>query len=264
MPRALWSGSISFGMVNIPVKLYVAVRDKQVHFHMIHREDGMRLHRKMVCPEHGEVPDDEVVKGYEIGPDKYVVVSPEELESVTPEKSRTIEITDFVDMAQIDPVYFQKPYYLLPEEQAAKAYSLLVEAMEDSGKVAVARFVMHDKEYLAALRPIGDLLCLETMHFADEIVAPGEFSESVPEVETTGKELEMAGQLIEALSDEFEPEKYHDEHREELLELIEKKVEGQQIVKGPQVVEEPGKVVDLMSALEESLEKAKKKRRSAG
>lgn len=262
MPRALWSGSISFGLVNIPVRLAVAVKDRSVRFHKLHRSDGVRLHQKMVCPADGEeVTDEETARGYEISQGAYVVVEQEELDALAPRSSRTIDITDFVDLADIDPVYYERPYYLLPEEQAARPYGLLVRAMTDARKVGIARFVMHNKEYLAALRPVGKVICLETMRFADEVVTADVFEEAVPEPDAKARELDIALQLIDMLSAAFEPGKYRDEHREALLALVERKAEGEEVITAPVEAEETGKVIDLMAALEESLQRARERQR---
>lgn len=263
MPRAIWSGSISFGLVNIPVKLYTGTRDRKIHFHMLNPEDGARVQQALIDPATGEqVPRDKVVKGYEVSPGQYVVVKQEELDRLTPKTSRLIEISDFVDLDGIDPIYYEHPYYLLPEEGATNAYSLLVRAMEEKKKVGVGKFVMHNKEYLVAIRTLEGVLCLETMRFADEVVEPGELE--LPEVkeEPRKKELQMAEQLIDMLAEEFDPTEYRDEYMEELKKLIKSKEEGKELVTQPEV-EEPGKVVDLMSALEKSLDEAKKKKKEA-
>jgi DNA end-binding protein Ku len=265
MARAIWSGAISFGLVNIPVKLYSAVSRKTVRFHQLDSEDNQRIQQKRVNPRTGEeVPYENLVKGYEIGPDRYVVITPEELEGLEPEKTRTIDIEDFVDLHQIDPIFFENPYYLVPDRAAAKPYQLLVESMTQLEKVAVGRIVMRGKEHLVAIRPLDGVLCVEMMRYADEVVPPREI-EGLPEgdVEPTQKELDMARQLIEALSGDFEPEKYHDQYREQLLDLIEKKAAGEEIVAEP-LVEEPAKVVDLMAALEQSLARAGRGGEAAG
>src|SRR6476469_9518759 len=170
MPRSIWTGAISFGLVNVPVKLYSAVSKKTVRFHQLHETDGVRIQQKRVCPADGEeVPFDQIVKGYEITPDQYVVVTPEELEAIEPRKTKTIDIEDFVDLVDIDPIFYDHPYYLLPGTGAEKPYKLLVTAMEDAGKVAIARVVIRQKEQLVAIRPTGDILTMETMNFADEV-----------------------------------------------------------------------------------------------
>jgi DNA end-binding protein Ku len=258
MPRAIWSGAISFGLVNIPVKLYSAVSRKTVRFHQIDSESGGRVRQKRVGPDGEEVAYEQIVKGYEIGPDRYVTISPEELESLEPEKTRTIDIEDFVDLEEIDPIFYDHPYYLAPDTGAAKAYRLLVDAMQDSGKVAVARVVLRSKEHLVAIRPRSGVLAMETMLFADEVISPDALDElsSDGEVQTSDRELTMAKQLIESLTSEFEPEKYRDEYRERVLDLIERKAQGETVViETP--VEAPAKVPDLMAALEASIASAK-------
>jgi DNA end-binding protein Ku len=258
MPRSIWTGAISFGLVNVPVKLYSAVSKKSVRFHQLHESDGVRIQQKRVCPADGEeVPWEDIVKGYEISPDQYVVVTPEELEALDPKKTKTIDIEEFVDLDEIDPLYYDHPYYLLPGQGAAKPYKLLSDAMKDANKVAIARVVIRTKEQLVAIRPLGDVLAMATMNFADEVVDPDSFDEAPGEdIDTTKRELDMARQLIESLTAEFEPSKYHDEYREAVLQLIEQKAEGKEVVIQP--VEEPERVPDLMAALEASLAAAKK------
>jgi DNA end-binding protein Ku len=255
MPRAIWSGAISFGLVNIPVKLYSAVSRKTVRFHQIDAESGQRIRQQRVNPVSGdEVAYDRIVKGYEIGPDRYVTITPEELESLEPQKSRTIDIEDFVELEEIDPIYFDHPYYLVPDTGAAKAYRLLVDAMSESGKVAMARVVLRSKEHLVAIRPRDGVLAMETMLFADEVIS-ADGLDGVPdadEVPTSERELAMAKQLIDSLSSEFEPEKYRDEYRERVLDLIERKAQGETIVIEA-APEAPQKVPDLMAALEASI-----------
>src|ERR1041384_6146669 len=194
-----------------------------------------------------------MVKGYETSPARYVTITPEELESLDPKATRSIDIEDFVDLDQIDPVHYERPYYLVPEKGASKAYKLLLDAMTESNKVAIARLVLRTKQYLAAIRPMGNVLCLEMLLFADEVV-PAEAREALPgpDTEVSDRELKMAQQLIESLSTDFEPEKYRDEYRERVLALIDQKAEGAEIVAQP-AAEEPSKVVDLMAALEASL-----------
>jgi DNA end-binding protein Ku len=258
MPRAIWSGAISFGLVNIPVKLYSAVSRKTVRFHQIDAESGARVRQKRVGADGEEVAYEQIVKGYEIGPDRYVTITPEELESLEPQKTRTIDIEDFVDLEDIDPMFYDHPYYLAPDTGAAKAYRLLVDAMEDSGKVAVARVVLRSKEHLVAIRPRSGVLAMETMLFADEVISPDSLDELAGdgEVATSDRELTMAKQLIDSLTSEFEPEKYRDEYRERVLDLIERKAQGETVViEAPD--EAPAKVPDLMAALEASIASAK-------
>jgi DNA end-binding protein Ku len=267
MPRAIWSGAISFGLVNIPVKLYSAVSKKTVRFHQIDAESGGRVRQKRVGPDGEEIAYEQIVKGYEIGPDRYVTITPEELEALEPQKTRTIDIEDFVDLEQIDPIYYDHPYYLAPDTGATKAYRLLVDAMEDSGKVAVARVVLRSKEHLVAIRPRDGALAMETMLFADEVIAADSLEELAAadgDVQTSDRELAMANQLIDSLASDFEPEKYRDEYRERVLDLIERKAQGETIViEEPEA--EPEKVPDLMAALEASIASAKKpaKKKSA-
>jgi DNA end-binding protein Ku len=260
MPRAIWSGAISFGLVNIPVKLYSAVSRKTVRFHQIDAESGARVRQKRVGPDGEEVAYEQIVKGYEIGPDRYVTISPEELEALEPQKTRTIDIEDFVDIEQIDPIYYDHPYYLAPDTGAAKAYKLLVDAMEDSGKVAVARVVLRSKEHLVAIRPRDGALALETMLFSDEVIEADSLEELAAgdgDVKTSDRELAMANQLIDSLASDFEPGKYRDEYRERVLDLIERKAQGETIVI-EEPAAEPEKVPDLMAALEASIASAKK------
>jgi DNA end-binding protein Ku len=264
MPRSIWTGAISFGLVNVPVKLYSAVSKKTVRFHQLHEPDGVRIQQKRVCPADGEeVPFDQIVKGYEITPDQYVVVTPEELEAIEPRKTKTIDIEDFVDLEDIDPIYYDHPYYLLPGTGAAKPYKLLVTAMEDAGKVAIARVVIRQKEQLVAIRPTGDILTMETMNFADEVIPHDRFDEAPgADVDTNKREVDMARQLIESLAAEFDPSKYQDTYRERVLELIEQKAEGKEIAVQP--TEEPQEVPDLMAALEASVNAARQNRESGG
>src|SRR5215211_3081448 len=259
MARAIWSGAISFGLVNIPVKLYSAVSRKTVRFHQLDGADNQRIQQKRVNPRTGEeVPYENLVKGYEIGPVRYVIVTPEELDSLAPEKTRTIDIEDFVDLDQIDPMYYDHPYYLAPDTGAAKAYRLLVDAMEESGKVAVARVVIRSKENLVAIRPRNGALAMETMLFSDEVISPEDLDElrADGDQKTTDRELAMAQQLIDSLASDFEPEKYRDEYRDRVLDLIERKAQGETIVI-EEPTEEPQPVPDLMAALEASIASAK-------
>ena len=252
----MWSGAISFGLVNVPVKLYSAVSRKTVRFHQLNGKTGTRIAQKRVDPSTGdEVNYEDIVKGYELTKERYVVITPEELEALDPEKSRTIDIEDFVDLADIDPVYYDHPYYLIPDKGAAKAYGLLLGAMQESGKVAIARVVLRSKEQLVAIRPApGDVLMMETMIFADEVISPEDIDDlpEAKDLKASDRELKMAQQLIDSLSAEFEPEKYHDEYREKVLELIERKASGEEIAVQPEAPK-PKQVPDLMAALEASL-----------
>lgn len=262
MPRAIWSGSINFGLVNIPVKLYSAVSKKTVHFNQLDGRTQSRIKQKRVSAETGEeVPYDQIVKGYELASGAYVVVTDDELSALDPKALRTIDIDEFVSLADIDPMFYDAPYYLAPD-RAPKPYVLLAEAMEKAQKVGIAHFVMRTKQYLAAVRPQDGRLMLSTMVYADEINDPVSIPElsEVEDLEVSDRELAMAEQLIESLTGEFEPEKFHDTYREAVLELIEKKASGEQIV-APAAAAEPDKVVDLMAALEASVAAAKESRK---
>jgi len=260
MPRPIWSGAISFGLVNVPVKLTSAQSQKDVRFNQLDGNDNARISTKRVRVDDGEeVPYERIVKGYEIAPGRYVVIDPRELESLDPKASRTIDIEEFVSLDEIDPLYYEKGYILLPDKGAEKPYALLARAMEASGKVAIARFVMRTKQYLASVRAKSGALVLSTMLYEDEVVVPDQV-EGLPDAESvapSAKEVAMAEQLIESLTTEFEPGKYRDTYRDKVLELIEAKAEGQEIVQS-EPGEEPTKVVDLMAALEASLAAAKK------
>ena len=258
MARSIWRGAISFGLVNVPVKLYSAVSKKTVRFNQLHDEDGARIQQKRVCSKDGEeVPYENIVKGFEIGPDRYVVITPEELEALDPAKTRSIDIEDFVEVDQIDPLYYEHPYYLVPDTGATKAYKLLLEALRETNKVAIARVVLRSKEYLVAIRPAGDVLTMETMLFADELI-PADGLDELPDadVQATAREIGMARQLIEAQASDFDPSKYRDEYRERVLELIERKAAGEEVAVQP-MVEEREEVPDLMAALEQSLAAAR-------
>jgi DNA end-binding protein Ku len=257
MARSIWSGAISFGLVNVPIKLYSAVSKKTVRFHQLNGTTGNRIQQKRVDPETGdEVNYEDIVKGYELTRDRYVIITPEELETLDPEKTRSIDIEDFVDESEIDPIFYDHPYYLVPDKGAAKAYGLLLNAMADADKVAIARVVIRSKEQLVAIRPHrdGDLLVMETMVFADEVVGTDAIDDlpDSKDLKVSERELKMARQLIESLTDTFDPSKYKDSYREKVLELIEAKADGQEITVAPEVPE-PAKVPDLMAALEASL-----------
>jgi DNA end-binding protein Ku len=258
MARSIWTGAISFGLVTVPVKLYSAVSRKTVRFHQLNGPTGVRIQQKRVDPSTGDdVSYEDIVKGFEIGPDRYVIIEPGELEALDPKKTRTIEIEDFVDLTDIDPILYDHPYYLAPGAGGAKPYRLLLEAMRESGKVAIAKVVIRQKENLVAIRPMeGDVLGMATMIFADEVVDPERIDEldSAREVEVNDRELSIAKQLVESLSGEFEPDKYRDTYREEVLALIERKAAGEEIAVQPAKEEEEEPVPDLMAALKASLD----------
>jgi DNA end-binding protein Ku len=253
----MWTGAISFGMVTVPVKLYSALNRKSVRFHQLSSKSGVRIAQKRVDPSTGEeVPYEDVVKGYEIAPDRYVVIEPGELETLQPKKTRTIEIEDFVELSQIDPVFYDHPYYLAPGPGGAKPYRLLLEAMRETGKVAIARVVIRSKEQLVAVRPMGDALGMATMIFDDEILPPDRLEEiaEAAEIKTTKRELDIAKQLVDSLAGDFEPERYSDTYRDEVLALIERKAQGKEIAIQPAAEEVAAPAPDLMSALKASLD----------
>jgi DNA end-binding protein Ku len=255
MARAIWSGAISFGLVNVPVKLYSATSPKTVRFHQLSSKTGARVRQKRVDSSTGdEVAYEDIVKGYEITPDRYVMIAPEELEAFDPKATRTIDIEEFVEIADIDPIYYDHNYYLAPTSGGAKAYRLLLDAMREAGKVGIGRVVLRSKQQLCALRPTDDVLTLTTMLFGDEVLTPDRIDEldAIADAEATDRELAMAQQLIGSLSADFDPARFRDEYRERVLELIEKKAAGEEIAVQPEA-EEPAAAPDLMAALEASL-----------
>jgi DNA end-binding protein Ku len=256
MARSIWSGSISFGLLNVPVKLFSAVARRNIALREIRDSDSARIkHRRFADGTDEEVPYENIIKAYEISDGQYVPLTKDEMESLAPEKSRAIDVLDFVDIEEIDPMYFDSPYYLGPATGAEKAYSLLAAAMETSGKAAIARFVFRNKEHLAAIRASDGILTLTTMRFADEVVPPSELDDALPDkqAKVAKKEQQMAEQLIDSLSTEFDPSSYRDEYREQLLELIERKAEGKEIVASEAQAPKATKAPDLMAALEESI-----------
>ncbi len=262
MARPIWSGTISFGLVSIPVKLFNAVSKKGVSFNQIDSRNGARIRLKKTNAETGEdVPDDEIVKGYEITRGQYVIVDPDELDQFVPTATRTIDIEEFVDLDRIDPIYFDSPYYVAPDK-VAKPYALLTRAMAETGKVGIARFVMRGKQYVAAVRSADGHLVLSTMVYADEVVDPQGIDEitDAQGVDLSDRELKMAEQLVESLAADFEPDRFHDTYREQVLELIEQKASGEEWV-APEPTAAAPKVVDLMAALEASVAAAKEARK---
>ncbi|HET9727812.1 MAG TPA: Ku protein [Acidimicrobiia bacterium] len=256
MPSAIWTGSISFGLVQVPVRLVGATKNRDVSFNQLEEGTGARIRYKKVSDQTGEeVPAEKIQRGYEISKGRYVVIEPDELESLRPKGSHAIEIEEFIDLDAIDPLYFEQPYYLIPDKRGAKPYKLLVDAMAELNKVAIGRIIVRSKERLVAIRTIDGMLCIETMRYADEVLSREDL---VPEedVELTDRERTMARQLVESLSSEkFDLEQYHDEYREQVLDLIERKAAGEAIVAEP-IVEPPSKVLDLVAALEASIAKA--------
>lgn len=263
MARSIWSGSISFGLLNVPVKLYSAVARRSISLREIRASDSARIkHRRFAEGTDEEVPYEDIIRAYEITPGQYVPLGKDELAALAPERSRVIEVEDFVDIGEIDPMYFDSPYYLGPAEGAEKAYSLLAAAMESAGKAAIARFVFRNTEHLAALRAADGVLTLTTMRFADEVVPPSELEDALPEsrAKVAKKEQQMAEQLIDSLSTEFDPASYRDEYREQLLALIERKAEGKEVVAPEPQAPRATKAPDLMAALEESIATVKRRR----
>ena len=263
MARSIWTGAISFGLVTVPVRLYSAVNRKTVRFHQLSGKSGVRIAQRRVDPSTGdEVAYEDIVKGFELTPDRYVVVEPGELETLQPKKTKTIEIEDFVELSDIDPIYYDHPYYLAPGTGGAKPYRLLVEAMRETDRVAIARVVIRSKEALVALRPMDDhVLGMSTMLFPDEVVDPDSIDEisATGDVEVTKRELDIAKQLVESLAGPFEADKYHDTYRQEVLDLIERKAAGEEIAVQPATDEEEEPVPDLMAALKASLDAVRDK-----
>jgi DNA end-binding protein Ku len=260
MARAIWKGSLNFGLVNVPVGVYPATQDKTIHFNQFEAGTSDRIRYRKVNERTGEeVDNSNIVRGFDLGGGEYVILSDEELESAEPEKSRLIEITDFVDLHQIDPVYFRTTYYLAPEGEAAtKAYELLRQVMDTTHKVAIGTVVMRNKEYPVAIRPDDDVLELETMYFADEIRSPQKELPEMPDsVQLSERELSMAQLLLESMANEWEPGKYHDTHREKVEALIEEKRQGHEIVTGVQAEPTATPVVDLMDVLSASINSAR-------
>jgi len=259
MPRAIWTGSISFGLVNVPVKLYSAVHQQDIHFNQFEEGTGAHIQYKRVSEKSGdEVPWEHIVKGYEVSKGNFVMVEPDELDAIAPEATRTIDIDDFVALEDIDPIYYEHTYYLAPsgpEGGAGKAYRLLLEAMEDQGKVGIGKVVLRTKQYLAAVRPLQGALAMSTMRFADEIVAVSDV-DGVPggRAKPAPKELRLASQIVDALTADWEPEQYHDTYTEQLRDLIAAKAKGKQVTVEAEEEEPSAKVIDLMEALQASVE----------
>jgi DNA end-binding protein Ku len=258
MPRPIWSGSLSFGLVNVPVKLMSATRDRGIHFNQLHEKDHARIEVRRVCTkENVEVPWEEVARGYELDDGDVIMLTDEELDAADPKKTRTIDIEAFVDLEEIDPIYFDHPYFLVPDsnEAAVRAYHLLREVMEQSGRVAIARFVLRTKEYLVAVRARGNAISLTTMRFHDEVRGPDDVGVARP-AKAKKAQVDQAVTLIESLKRDFEPENYEDEHRKRLLAIIQRKRKGQEI-EIPEEPETPAAAPDLMAALEASIQRMK-------
>ena len=252
MPRSVWNGTITFGMVNVPIKLYSATESKSVHFHQVHARDGSRIEHRRVCSkEDKEVPYEEVVKGYEISNGKYVVLEKDEVKAAAGEKTKTIPIEDFVEVAAMDPEVFDKTYYLGSRDGGEDGYKALLAALERTGRAGIGRMTFHDREYLVAIRALDGVLALHTMRFADELVAADEIELEPPERAPGDREVKMAGRLVESLHEDFRPDRYADEYRAAVLELIERKASGKQIEAPEEEPEESND--DLMAALEASI-----------
>jgi DNA end-binding protein Ku len=265
MARAIWKGSISFGLVNIPIALYPATRREEFKFRLLRKSDLSPVSYKRVAEKDGkEVPWDQIVKGYEYEKGKYVVLKDEDFERVDLEATQTVDIQDFVDQEEIDPIFFYKPYYLEPQKGGDKAYALLRDALKDSNKVGIAKVVIKTRQYLAGVKPEDGVLVLELMHFADELADPGKLH--VPKKTEVGKrEMNMAKSLIDSMSSKWNPEKYRDDYREALMEVIEEKVEtgGKEIEEKPKKARKPTKVIDLVSVLQKSLEQTGGKKKAS-
>ena len=258
MARSIWSGTTSFGLVSVPIKLYSAIEQKDVSFNMIDEKTKSRIRYKRVSEKTGrEIDNDRIVKGYEIRKDEYVLIDPEELEEFDPKATRTIDIEDFVALDEIDPIYYERTYYLAPARGGERAYALLQKAMEQKGRVAIGRLVMRNKQYLAAMRPYGRALALETMLFPDEVRSLDDIDD-LPDrrARVNDKELQVANQLIDSLTTGWDPSKYHDTYRERLLAYIEKKAKGEAVEL--ETTEEAPKVGSLLDALRASVERTSK------
>jgi DNA end-binding protein Ku len=253
-PRSIWNGTVTFGLVNVPVKVYSATESKSIHFHQVHLADGARIEHRRVCPkENKEVPNDEIVKGYELSKGGFVELTKDEIAAAAGERSKLIDVEHFVEGEQIDPAFFDTTYYLGSGDDGEEAYRLLHAALEKSGKVAIGRWVFHDRERLVAVRPLdGKILGLHTMHFHDEVVEVDDLDLPSPQRNPSEREIEMAGKLVKSLAAKFEPEKYEDTYREAVLAVIKRKAKGEEIVSEPEETRQQDSD-DLMAALEASL-----------
>jgi len=258
--QGIWSGTVSFGLVAIPVRLVTAVDPGRVTFHLLHNKDYSPLRRRMFCPREGTtVPPDEISRGYEIVADQYVVMTDEELESVSPERSRTIEIVEFIDMKEVDPIYYDHPYYLVPLKGGEKAYRLLVEAMHRTHKAGLAKFVLGEREYFVAVKSTNGVLALITLHYREEILPDKDLLPK--EVETGADEKSHMKKRIKDMMADFDPERYADKRRKKIMDILKKKAKEKTPVQAPEVEEEEGAgPADLVAALRESMRKVKKKR----
>ena len=266
MARAIWKGSISFGLVNIPIGLYTATRREELRFRLLRKSDLSPVNYKRVAEKDGkEVPWDQIVKGYEYEKGKYVVLKEEDFQRVDIEATQTVDIQDFVDQEEIDPMFFYKPYYLEPQKGGDKAYALLRDALKDTGKVGIAKVVIKTRQHLAGVKPENGVLVLELMHFADELT-DAEKLHLPKKMEAGKREMNMARSLIDSMTSKWEPEKYKDDYREALMEVIEEKVEagGKEIEEKPRKAPKPTKVIDLVSVLQKSLEQTGARQKARG
>lgn len=257
----MWQGTLNFGLVSMPVKLYSAVTSKSVHFHQLHNADHARIQQKRVCSADGhEVPYEDIVKGYELAPERYVVIEDEELAAIAPEATQTIAIEDFAELAEIDRIYFDQPYYVVPGKGGAHSYRLLLQAMLETGKVAIAHVVLRSRERLVAVHPHGEVLMMTTLNYGDEINPTSELRELDDEaaaVAVTERELDVARQLVESLAESFEIDRYKDTYREAVLAVIERKAAGEEVAAEPRPAAKTTKAPDLMGALQASLQQAR-------
>jgi DNA end-binding protein Ku len=262
MAHAIWNGSINFGLVTIPVKLFVAVRENELHFNMLHNKDKGRINFQRVCSVDGKkVEWNEIVKGYEVEKGEYIIITDEDIKSVAPEATQSIDITEFVDLADINPILFDKPYYLEPEKKGRHAYALLRDSLAQAGKVGIARVVIRTKEYLAALKPNGSALVLELMHYPDEIVDAGDFDFPQTKEKASPGEMKAAKMLIDTMSGKFQPEEYKDTFREQIMSMIEDRAKGKPVKAKAAAKAKPAtEVVNLMDVLQQSLRQGGKKR----
>jgi DNA end-binding protein Ku len=263
MPRSMWMGMLNFGLVSMPVKLYSAVSSKTVHFNHLHASDHARIYTKRFCPvDEEEVSFDELVRGYELAPERYVVIEDDELASIAPEFTRTIEIEDFVELEEIDRIYLDQSYYMVPNKGGAKSYLLLLHAMRETGKVAIARVVLRSRERLVAIRPRADVLLMTTMNFGDEVQPTSELHELGDAAPQVGEhELDVARRLVQSLAEPFDISRYRDTYRDAVLELIDRKASGEEIEVQPHRERRPTASTDLMGALQASLEQVRERDR---
>jgi DNA end-binding protein Ku len=255
MPRSLWNGTITVGLINVPVKLYSATESKTVHFHEVHAKDGSRIEHRRICPKDGkEIDYDDIVKGYEISKGKWVELTDDEIAAAAGSQSRRLEIDHFVPADEIDPDFYERTYYLGTRDKGKDAYALLHAALEKSGRAGVGRWVFHNRERTVVLRTLGDVLAIHTMRFADELVEPGDFELGRVRRKPSEREIKMASALVDGLHTAFDPTDYEDTYREEVLALVKRKAEGKDIEPPEDVETEPAD--DLLAALEASLAKA--------